>query len=250
MKNTKAEKQLKAEKAIDLILRYIKENNLQPGDRLPSERAFSEMFSVGRPVVREAARVLSMLNIIEIRQQGGMFVTDLNDGTPLDCFQLFMKSGQISLAEVMETRMILEVECCGLAAKNITDEQLAAIHKLLTTVSIDDPDGFAEADSALHRIIYSASGNRALQLLMQTVSMWTAVSRSFSNTFREVRALSHADHQNIYLALCGHDVEKSKASMRQHLLHINSINDIENTIMKAELSKLCSMDSGSGSAEV
>ena len=37
MKNTKAEKQLKAEKTIDLILRYIKENNLQPGDRLPSE---------------------------------------------------------------------------------------------------------------------------------------------------------------------------------------------------------------------
>ena len=34
MKNTKAEKQLKAEKTIDLILRYIKENNLQPGDRL------------------------------------------------------------------------------------------------------------------------------------------------------------------------------------------------------------------------
>ena len=244
MKNTKAEKQHKAEKTIDLILRYIKENNLHPGDRLPSERAFSEMFSVGRPVVREAARVLSMLNIIEIRQQGGMFVTDLNDGTPLDCFQLFMKSGQISLAEVMETRMIL-----GLAAKNITDEQLVAIHELLTTVSIDDPDGFAEADSALHRIIYSASGNRALQLLMQTVSMWTAVSRSFSNTFREVRALSHADHQNIYLALSEHDVEKSKASMRQHLLHINSINDIGNTIMKAELSKLCSIDGGSESAE-
>ena len=117
------------------------------------------------------------------------------------------------------------------------------------SVSIDDPDGFAEADSALHRIIYSASGNRALRLLMQTVSMWTAVSRSFSNTFREVRALSHADHQNIYLALCEHDVEKSKASMRQHLLHINSINDIGNTIMKAELSKLCSMDGESASAE-
>lgn len=130
-----------------------------------------------------------------------------------------------------------------------TDEQLAAIHELLTTVSIDDPDGFAEADSALHRIIYSASGNRALQLLMQTVSLLTAVSRSFSNTFREVRALSHADHQSIYLALCEHDVEKSKASMRQHLLHINSINDIGNTIMKAELSKLCSMDGGSESAE-
>ena len=152
MKNTKAEKQHKAEKTIDLILRYIKENNLHPGDRLPSERAFSEMFSVGRPVVREAARVLSMLNIIEIRQQGGMFVTDLNDGTPLDCFQLFMKSGQISLAEVMETRMILEVECCGLAAKNITDEQLVAIHELLTTVSIDDPDGFAEADTTYGKI--------------------------------------------------------------------------------------------------
>ena len=38
--------------------------------------------------------------------------------------------------------------------------------------------------------------------------------------------------------------------MRQHLLHINSINDIGNTIMKAEISKLCSLDGGSESAEV
>ena len=72
---TKTERQIKADQVLDMILKYIRDNDLKPGDRIPSERALSELFGVGRPVIREAVRVLSMMNVIEIRQQGGMFVT-------------------------------------------------------------------------------------------------------------------------------------------------------------------------------
>lgn len=60
-KVTKAERQIKADKVVDLILKYIKDNNLQAGSRLPSERVLVEMFSVGRPAIREATRILSIL---------------------------------------------------------------------------------------------------------------------------------------------------------------------------------------------
>ncbi|MEO5883713.1 MAG: GntR family transcriptional regulator, partial [Caldimonas sp.] len=36
------------------ILAYLKERNLQPGDRLPSERALAEKLGVGRNALREA----------------------------------------------------------------------------------------------------------------------------------------------------------------------------------------------------
>ena len=106
---TKTERQIKADQVLDMILKYIRDNDLKPGDRIPSERALSELFGVGRPVIREAVRVLSMMNVIEIRQQGGMFVTQLDGQSDLDFFQLYMKSGQISLTEVTEARLILEV---------------------------------------------------------------------------------------------------------------------------------------------
>lgn len=246
MNKSTDEKRVKADKVIDMILKYIKDHDLQAGDRLPSERALADTFSVGRSVVREATRVLSAMSIIEIHQQGGMFVADLNERSYLDRFQLIMKSGQISLSEVMEVRLILEVECIALAAKNITDKQLECLKDILCSVSVDDPDAFADADRALHSLIYSATGNRALQLLMQTVSMWAAVSRSFSNTFVEARQLSHADHEAIYAALAARDVEKCRASMKQHILHLNSIENIGSTIVKTELSKM--LDSGLASA--
>lgn len=235
---TKTERQIKADQVLDMILKYIRDNDLKPGDRIPSERALSELFGVGRPVIREAVRVLSMMNVIEIRQQGGMFVTQLDGQSDLDFFQLYMKSGQISLTEVTEARLILEVACVALAATHITEEELDKIERLLRDVSIDDAEGFAEADRDLHRAIYASTGNRALQLLMQTVSMWTVVSRNFSNAFREVREIVHMDHLRICAALRARDVERSRECMRQHILHIDHIQTISDSIVKAELSKM------------
>ena len=237
-KVTKAERQIKADKVVDLILKYIKDNNLQAGSRLPSERVLVEMFSVGRPAIREATRILSILGIIEIRQQGGMFVADPERRSRLDYFRLYMQSGQISLTEVLETRLILEVECIALAAEHITDEQLDRIGKIISNVSIDDVEGFAEADSTLHSVIYASTGNRALQLLMQTISMWTVISRGFSNSFEEVRQIVHSDHRNIYHALRARDVEKCRESMRQHIQHLSQIHHISDVVMKEELAKL------------
>jgi len=40
------------------VLAYIERKNLRPGDRLPPEREFSELFSVGRPTVNKALACL------------------------------------------------------------------------------------------------------------------------------------------------------------------------------------------------
>lgn len=223
---------------VDSILKYIRDNDLKPGDRLPSERALAERFGVNRATLREAARILSIVNIIEIRQQGGMFVAKPGSSSRFDYFKLCMQSGQISMAEIFETRLIMEVECIALAAANITDEQLDALEGIISSVSIYDPTGFAKADEALHGIIYAATGNRALQLLMQTVSMWTVVSRKFSNSFEDVRRIVHSDHEAIYLALRNRDVERCRECMRQHILHLQKIQDIQDTMLKAEFAKL------------
>lgn len=233
-----ADRQDKVNFVIDSIMRHIKSNNLQPGDRLPSERTLAQMFSVGRPVVREAVGVLHVLNIIEVRKQGGIFVALPYGNSRFDYFRLYMQSGQISLSEVYDVRMILEVECIALAAENITDEQLDQLEDILSNVSIDDAEGFARADNTLHQLIYASTGNRALHLIMQTISTWTMASRNFSNIYEEVRKIVHADHKEIYLALKSRDVERCRNSMRQHILHLEQIDYIGDTIIKTELSKL------------
>ena len=44
---TKTERQIKADQVLDMILKYIRDNDLKPGDRIPSERALSELFARG-----------------------------------------------------------------------------------------------------------------------------------------------------------------------------------------------------------
>ena len=52
--------------AIGAISRHIRENDLMPGDRLPSEAILSKELNVSRTVVREAFRSLAAMRIIEL----------------------------------------------------------------------------------------------------------------------------------------------------------------------------------------
>ena len=53
---------------------YFIKNDLQEGDKLPSERSFAEMFGVQRATVRAAYKILEEEGVIEIRERCGRYV--------------------------------------------------------------------------------------------------------------------------------------------------------------------------------
>src|SRR5512146_521879 len=71
------EKDVLPKKIATRLLSLIKEKHLRPGDKLPPERELAVMMQVSRPSLREALRALSIINIIEIRQGDGTYVTSL-----------------------------------------------------------------------------------------------------------------------------------------------------------------------------
>ena len=71
------------EKTADRIIEYIKDNNMQPGERLPSEHVLTDMLGVGRGTLREAIKTLMSHNILDVRQGAGTFVSYKN-GIPED----------------------------------------------------------------------------------------------------------------------------------------------------------------------
>lgn len=60
--------------ARDMLLRLIQDGGYKPGDQLPSERQMAEQFSVSRPTVREALRILEEEGRITRRVGLGTFV--------------------------------------------------------------------------------------------------------------------------------------------------------------------------------
>src|SRR3954453_3792311 len=66
-----------SELIVDQVRQLIRQQQLNPGDRLPAERDLCERFGVSRVTVREALRVLEANGLVEIRvgARGGAFVT-------------------------------------------------------------------------------------------------------------------------------------------------------------------------------
>ncbi|MFD2580181.1 FadR/GntR family transcriptional regulator [Novosphingobium colocasiae] len=58
------------ERVSEAILQDIREEKLRPGDKLPSERALADAFSVNRHAVREALRTLEMSGVLRFAKGG------------------------------------------------------------------------------------------------------------------------------------------------------------------------------------
>ena len=65
---------------MDQILKKIENGQLQPGDKLPSERMFADFFGVNRTTVVHALDELRGLGILESRQGSGRFISSVTWG--------------------------------------------------------------------------------------------------------------------------------------------------------------------------
>ena len=74
---TKTENQVIQKTIILGIKELINFKNLEPGDKLPSERMLSEKFGVSRSNVREAIEKLEFYGLLFSKPQSGTFVANI-----------------------------------------------------------------------------------------------------------------------------------------------------------------------------
>ncbi|MBO1298763.1 MULTISPECIES: PLP-dependent aminotransferase family protein [unclassified Enterococcus] len=68
------------QQVMDQIVKKIESGQLQPGDKLPSERLFADFFGVNRTTVVHALDELKGLGILESRRGSGRFISSLTWG--------------------------------------------------------------------------------------------------------------------------------------------------------------------------
>lgn len=199
------------------IKKLIKDNSLLPGSRLPGERELAERFGVSRVTIREAEIALQALGFISIKTGSGVYVTDRaeqqNGGLPT-----------VSAFELTEARSLFESEAAALAAREIDDKALQRLNELLDTMSSDNPDednASQQADREFHLTIAAASGNLAVQYVIET--LWKM--RSELPAVREVHSAicssetaedRGAEHAEILRALQDRDPAEARSAMMSH----------------------------------
>jgi GntR family transcriptional repressor for pyruvate dehydrogenase complex len=115
------------------VKRAILDGHYKPGDRLPSQQELCETFGVGKPVVREALRSLENSGLISVRQGGGggAFVQKIDASTLVRTFEGIVKMDNISLEELSEARLALEMGALPLVFERLQAEDLEQLRQNL-----------------------------------------------------------------------------------------------------------------------
>jgi GntR family transcriptional repressor for pyruvate dehydrogenase complex len=220
----KVEKSVLSDQIAERILQMVQERRLNPGDKLPPERELAAMMNVSRPALREALRGLSMMNIIEIRQGAGAFVTDLDPAQLVQHLNFVFALDDSTILELFDARMIVEVGLIELAAQRITDEDIRLLEDNLerATHSADDIESFLQADLELHMLIARIARNPILARFMESIQQLGLASRRRTAMIPGVAQRSTADHRRIVEALIRRDVAGARQAMLDHLGNVET----------------------------
>jgi GntR family transcriptional regulator, transcriptional repressor for pyruvate dehydrogenase complex len=154
------------------MLETITSRDLQPGDRLPTERELSQQFAVSRTVIREAVRSLVGKGIIDARAGRGLRVTAVGPSAVWESMSLMLGQGSTpDYRDVHEVRALLEVSVAGHAATRATDaeiEELSAVVDRMRDV-LPDLEEASRADLAFHRGVAAATHNRLFSVMLEAI---------------------------------------------------------------------------------
>jgi DNA-binding FadR family transcriptional regulator len=203
------------------LARAIAGGTYKTGDRLPAERELAAAYSVSRPTIREAIIALELDGLVEVRIGSGVYV---GEGRPSGGIQVAMDIGAF---ELTEARLLIEGEVAGLAATQISDEELGDLDTLLAQMAVANlkSAGAGEmVDRQFHEAIARATGNSAL--LASVEQLWTIRNRSPQcvRSFEKTRAKGYVpvveEHEAIVAALRARDADAARAAMRDHLSRV------------------------------
>lgn len=212
-----------AERLVTQIIDLIRSGSLKAGDSLPSETQMAQAFQVSRPIVREALRGLAILGVVETRQGGRCFVTDLTVARLMAPLQFVISLDAASLESLHRARSMIESGLVREAAGRITDAAAARLDEMVAAgfALIDDPLGFRILDQEFHRAIYELGDNPFLKIVAQSLYELGMEYRRIATETPGVIQRSAAEHRAIVAALKAGDADAAAAAMDAHLASIH-----------------------------
>lgn len=204
---------------LDQLRQFIESRNMQPGERLPSERTLAQEFCVGRPSVREAIKALQILDVLDSRHGDGTFIKSragLSGGWPS---QVDLDARNIDLIELLEVRKMIEPTAAALAAARRNEKQLAAMEAEVVALEKrpDDRENLVRHDYLFHEEIVQAAGNHVLQGVASFLGPLLQRSRKLTGRSTPNPRIAIQQHRVILEAIRRRDPDIAEQAMRTHL---------------------------------
>lgn len=204
------------------LLDMIASGQLGRGDKLPPERELALQLGVSRNVLREAVRSLAALNIVDVRQGAGVFISTLDVESLMEPLEFAVSLEKATFRRLVEARLAFEPGIAALAARRATDDQLGELRELLreSVGATGDVQRFLEIDVELHGRIVRMADNPFLTRIMESVARLARSGRELTNADPKMRESSLRDHKRIVAAIVARDPDCAGRAMHAHLEHV------------------------------
>ena len=155
------------------IKAYILKNQLQPGDKLPTEEQLAAQLQVGRTAVRETFRRLEALGIVESHQGYGRVVRDFNFDPILNGLSYGLVFHGHNIMQVLEIRRALDDFFINEAIQNLQEADIAELETIVQRMIAGGQDNpnFHQEDHDFHALLYRRCGNQLAAQLFEIT--WT-----------------------------------------------------------------------------
>jgi GntR family transcriptional regulator, transcriptional repressor for pyruvate dehydrogenase complex len=214
-----------ADRVADELLLRIRDGELEPGERLPTEAELCVEFGVSRTVVREATRFLVARGVVEVRAGSGAMVATIDAGSATDSLALFLEGRPESDYVAMhEVREVLEAKGARAAAERATPDDLALLKErhaaMVALAGADDLDALAHADLAFHAAVAAASHNDILTTLLDALGPTLMRPREVNLVDADARTEALDAHAAILTAIQDRDADAAELAMLAHMRHV------------------------------
>ncbi|MCD2258126.1 FadR/GntR family transcriptional regulator [Psychroserpens luteolus] len=204
---------------ISNIRELINRKNLEPGDKLPSERMLSEKFGVTRSNVREAIQKLEFYGLLKSIPQSGTFVANIGVIAMNGMIEDILRLEDPDFKSLVETRILLELKTVRLAALRRTDEDLEKMKEALEayTKKVLDGQDAVQEDLLFHLAIAKASGNSTMNTFMLIIT--PEIITNFEKYHVCDKSLARngiQEHQEIFEAIKSQNPQLAKEKMKEH----------------------------------
>jgi GntR family transcriptional repressor for pyruvate dehydrogenase complex len=214
----------KAQNSIIFKIReLINFKNLEPGDKLPSERMLSEKFGVSRSNVRDAIQRLEFYGLLKSIPQSGTFVANIGVIAMNGIIDDILRLEAPDFKSLVETRILLELKTARLASLRRTDTDLIQMKDALEAYSekVLKGEDSVQEDLLFHLAIAKASGNSTLNTLMLMITPEIITNFEKHHVCDKRTAMSAIEeHSDILNAIKNKNPKEAKEKVKVHFKNL------------------------------
>lgn len=162
-----------AELVADRIRARIIDGDLKEGDSLPSEGQLMEQFSISRPTLREAFRILETERLISVSRgsRTGARVSLPHVSSVARYASFVLQANNVSVPDLFEARLAIELSAVRRLARKGKKAELAQLRAEIDRIEKvsegESQHEFFSAFNEAHRLLVALGGNETLHLMIQ-----------------------------------------------------------------------------------